>query len=346
MKSVPWHALRGNQTKIIEDSRVRVLDGKFPGGGTGALPRAVGLCILAGTVSSGVGLALGYFGMPIGLVWVCVPAGMLPWWGDSESWKTLAFILLTDISLFLGLGALLWAWQGHDPPPILKLRHYRGGRGLGGSAGVCDTSVMPGNRCVFGRSSMRCKLLVLSILWLAAATLQAQSPRPAPRTLKIAMIAKSSANFVFLSAQRGAEDAARALSQKHGVAIEVMWLTPGREDAAVQAQRISQAVRDGAKAVLISCSDAALLTGPIDAAVDAGLVVMTFDSDAPASKRFAFYGADDADLGDKVMTDLAEQLGGQGQVAILVGSPNAPRRRRRAVSRTVRSRRRWTPRRA
>jgi ribose transport system substrate-binding protein len=177
---------------------------------------------------------------------------------------------------------------------------------------------------------MRCKPLVMSILWLAAATLQAQSPRPATRTLKIAMIGKSLANFVFLSAQRGAEDAARALSQKHGVAIEVASLTPTREDAAVQAERVSQAVRDGAKAVLISCSDAALLTGPIDAAVDAGVAVMTFDSDAPGSKRFAFYGADDADLGDKVMTDLAELMGGQGQVAILAGSPNAPNLRARA----------------
>jgi ribose transport system substrate-binding protein len=177
---------------------------------------------------------------------------------------------------------------------------------------------------------MRCKPLVMSILWLAAATLQAQSPRPATRTLKIAMIGKSLANFVFLSAQRGAEDAARALSQKHGVAIEVAWLTPTREDAAVQAERVSQAVRDGAKAVLISCSDAAVLTGPIDAAVDAGVAVMTFDSDAPGSKRFAFYGADDADLGDKVMADLAELMGGQGQVAILAGSPNAPNLRARA----------------
>jgi ribose transport system substrate-binding protein len=177
---------------------------------------------------------------------------------------------------------------------------------------------------------MRCKPLVLSIFWLAAATVLAPSARPAPRNLKIAMIAKSSANFVFLSAQRGADDAARALSQKHGVPIEVIWLTPAREDAAVQAERVAQAVRDGVKAVLISCSDAALLTAAIDAAVDAGVAVMTFDSDAPGSKRFAFYGADDADLGDKVMTDLAELLGGQGQVAILAGSPNAPNLRARA----------------
>jgi hypothetical protein len=71
------------------------------------LPRAVGLSILAGTISSGVGLALGYVGSPIGSVWVFVLAGMLPW-GDSESWKTLAFILLTNFCFFLGFGALLW----------------------------------------------------------------------------------------------------------------------------------------------------------------------------------------------------------------------------------------------
>src|SRR5258708_30036822 len=132
---------------------------------------------------------------------------------------------------------------------------------------------------------MRCKPLVISIWWLAAATLQARSPRPVPRTLKIGMIAKSSANFVFLSAQRGAEDAARALSQKHGVAIEVTWLTPAREDAAVQAERVSQAVRDGAKAVLISCSDAALLTGPIDAAVDAGVAGLRVSRHGPAAEE-------------------------------------------------------------
>jgi ribose transport system substrate-binding protein len=172
--------------------------------------------------------------------------------------------------------------------------------------------------------------LTTVVVWLGIVALQPQSATPALRNLKIAMIAKSSANFVFLSARRGAEDAARALSQKHGVSIEVVWLTPAREDAAVQAEQVAQAVHDGAQAVLISCSDVATLTAAIDAAVDSGVAVMTFDSDAPGSKRFAFYGADDAELGDKVMTDLAGLLGGQGQVAVMAGSPNAPNLRARA----------------
>ena len=107
------------------------------------------------------------------------------------------------------------------------------------------------------------------------------------------MIAKSSTNPVFLSARTGAEAAAKELSQKSGVPIEIVWLTPPAEDGQVQAQRIAQAVNEGANAMLISCSDAGKVNGAIDDAVASGVAVMTFDSDAPDSKRFAFYGVDD-----------------------------------------------------
>ena len=148
--------------------------------------------------------------------------------------------------------------------------------------------------------------------------------------LRIAMIAKSSTNPVFLSARTGAEAAARELSQKHGVPIEIVWLTPPAEDGQVQAQRIAQAVNEGASAILISCSDAGKVTGAIDDAVGRGVPVMTFDSDAPQSKRFAFYGVDDIKTGQAVMTELAKQMGEKGSVAILAGNQNAPNLRKRA----------------
>ena len=40
---------------------------------------------------------------------------------------------------------------------------------------------------------------------------------------------------------------------------------------------------------------------------------MTFDSDAPESKRFAFYGVDDVETGQAVMDELAKQMGEQGK---------------------------------
>jgi ribose transport system substrate-binding protein len=147
--------------------------------------------------------------------------------------------------------------------------------------------------------------------------------------IKIAMIAKSSTNPVFLSARTGAEAAAKELSQKHNVPIEIVWLTPPAEDGQVQAQRLAQAVNEGATAALISCSDAGKVTGAINDAVARGVPVMTFDSDAPESKRFAFYGVDDMKTGQTVMDELATQMGGKGSIAILAGNQNAPNLRKR-----------------
>ncbi len=149
--------------------------------------------------------------------------------------------------------------------------------------------------------------------------------------LKIAMIAKSSTNPVFLSARTGAEAAARELAEKHGVPIEIAWMTPPGEDGQVQAQRIAQAVNEGASAILISCSDAGKVTGAINDAVARGVPVMTFDSDAPQSSRFAFYGVDDKKTGEAVMRELAPLMQGKGAVAILAGNQNAPNLRNRVL---------------
>lgn len=151
----------------------------------------------------------------------------------------------------------------------------------------------------------------------------------APSALKITMIAKSSTNPVFLSARTGAEAAAKDLSAKHNVKIEIDWRTPSTEDGQVQAQRMSQAVNEGANAILISCSDAGKVTGAINDAVGRGVPVMTFDSDAPQSKRFAYYGVDDIKTGGQVLEELAKLIDGKGKVAILAGNQNAPNLQKR-----------------
>jgi len=58
---------------------------------------------------------------------------------------------------------------------------------------------------------------------------------------------------------------------------------------------------------------------------------MTFDSDAPQSKRFAFYGVDDIKTGEAVMRELAPLMSGKGKVAILAGNQNAPNLRNRVT---------------
>ena len=160
-------------------------------------------------------------------------------------------------------------------------------------------------------------------------TQRAQGGAGNDSAITIALIAKSSSNPVFLAARTGAEAAAKDISEKQGVKVTVNWMTPPQEDGQVQAQRIQQAVNGGADGILISSSDAGKLTGAINDAVDRGVEVMTFDSDVPQSKRFAFYGVDDVKTGAAVMDELAKLLDGKGRVAILAGNQNAPNLQRR-----------------
>jgi ribose transport system substrate-binding protein len=167
------------------------------------------------------------------------------------------------------------------------------------------------------------------LLLLAASLAAALAGSAAERELIIGLVAKSQGNPVFQAARVGAEDAAKALSAKHKMKIKIDWRTPNEEDAQKQAEAIEQLVLAGAEGIAVSCSDANKLTDAINRAVDNGVPVATFDSDAPASKRFVTYGVDDLDCGRQTMEELVKVMGGKGIVAILAGNQNAPNLQRR-----------------
>jgi ribose transport system substrate-binding protein len=143
-------------------------------------------------------------------------------------------------------------------------------------------------------------------------------------TYTIAVIAKSNSNPPFLAAKTGAFDAGKRLSSElEGVTVQVNWQTPPQEDAQLQAQYVEQLVASGIDGIAISVSDANTLNGVLRDAVDKGVVVVTFDSDAPESGRMAYYGVDDKEAGRELMRQLAPMLDGNGTVAVLTGNPAA-----------------------
>ena len=144
------------------------------------------------------------------------------------------------------------------------------------------------------------------------------------RKILIGFIGKSLTNDVFQTAQTGAKDAVKELSVKYNVDVELEIRTPNDEDATKQAEAVESLARSGAEGIAISCSEANTLTSSIDKAVSKGVAVVCFDSDAPNSKRFAFYGTEDRSCGAVIMSELAKLLGGKGTVAILAGNQSAP----------------------
>ncbi len=172
---------------------------------------------------------------------------------------------------------------------------------------------------------------VLNFLLVAAGAAGLALTASAQKSYTIGVVAKSQGNPVFQAARVGAEAAARELSAQHNLKIKIDWRTPNEEDAQKQAEAIEQLVLAGAAGIAVSCSDANKLTDAINSAVKNGVPVATFDSDAPASKRFVCYAVDDEQCGQRVMDELAKVMGGKGIVAILAGNPNAPNLQKRVA---------------
>src|SRR5437763_5776844 len=172
---------------------------------------------------------------------------------------------------------------------------------------------------------------ILSLLVASALSLGIWSSiaAPAKKSYTLGVVAKSQNNRVFQAARVGAEEAAKDLGAKHGISIKIDWRTPNEEDAQKQAEAIDQLVLAGATGIAVSCSDANKLTDAINSAVKNGVPVATFDSDAPASKRFVTFGIDDVKCGEQVMDELAKIMDGKGVIAILAGNQNAPNLQKR-----------------
>lgn len=144
------------------------------------------------------------------------------------------------------------------------------------------------------------------------------------KKIVIGMVAKSQSNAVFQAALVGAQDAAKELGPKYDADVTIDWQTPADEDAQKQAQAVEALTGAAVQGIAVSCSEARTLTPAIDKAVRAGIPVMCFDSDAPKSKRFAYYGTDDIACGKEVMQNLAKAMGEKGTIAILAGNQSAP----------------------
>ena len=149
------------------------------------------------------------------------------------------------------------------------------------------------------------------------------------KKIVIGIVAKSQSNAVFQAAHKGAQDAAKELGDKFNATIEVDIRTPTDEDATKQAEAIEALTRAGVDGIAVSCSEAATVTPAINKAIDKGIAVMCFDSDAPDSKRFAYYGTDDISCGQRVMDELARAMNDTGTIAILAGNQSAPNLQKR-----------------
>lgn len=136
--------------------------------------------------------------------------------------------------------------------------------------------------------------------------------------ITIAVVPKALDNAIFLDAKFAAEEFGKE------VGITIQWEGSTTSDAASQVNIIESLIERQVDGILISCNDADALKDVIDRAVDAGIVVGTFDSDSPNSKRAFYCGTDNYAIGKVAAEYMMEYLPEGGKVAILTGILGAP----------------------
>jgi ribose transport system substrate-binding protein len=177
------------------------------------------------------------------------------------------------------------------------------------------------------------KRLGVFLIVAALAVVAACSGEKAPATTtggdtakpryRFAVIPKALDIPVFNYAKVGAERAAKELGN-----VDIEWRAPDTADQLRQKEILESFITQRVDGIAISTLNGDFLTETINRAMDAGIPVVTWDSDAPKSKRIAYYGVDDYDGGRILGEEAIKLLNGKGTVAMItaIGATNLQRR--------------------
>ena len=170
---------------------------------------------------------------------------------------------------------------------------------------------------------MRRWVVLIAVAAIAACGGNSKQQAPGKQRLRFAVIPKSLDIPVFNYAKIGAERKARELGD-----VDILWNAPTNADQLKQKEILESYITQRVDGIAISALNGDFLTDTINRAVDAGIPVVTWDSDAPNSKRIAFYGVDDLASGRIMGEQTIKLLNGKGKVAIItsMGATNLQRR--------------------
>jgi rhamnose transport system substrate-binding protein len=136
--------------------------------------------------------------------------------------------------------------------------------------------------------------------------------------LAITFLPKNLGNPYFDTSSAGAEE---AITEFDGTFAEV---GPAEATPDSQVSYINTLTQQGVGAIAVSANDPEAICDALNEARDAGVKVVTFDSDTNPECRDLFINQATAEGIAKVQIDLiAEQIGGAGEIAILSASANA-----------------------
>jgi ribose transport system substrate-binding protein len=134
--------------------------------------------------------------------------------------------------------------------------------------------------------------------------------------ITIAVVPKVAVPF-FDDCNTGAQAAADALG------VGYQWVVPQNTQGATQVKIMEDLIARQVSGIAISVNEPKSVEGVIQQAIDAGIKVVTFDSDSAGSARSLYIGTINKQAGVTMGNSMAEKLGGKGKVAIITGQLGA-----------------------
>ena len=133
------------------------------------------------------------------------------------------------------------------------------------------------------------------------------------KKLKVAFVPKLQGSPYFEAMDAGAKQASGALGD-----VDWLYQGPTSADAAAQAQIVRSFIQQKVDALIVAPNDPDSMAPLMKQAQDAGIKVLTSDTDAPNSVREAFVNQATADgIGNTTAETLMKAMGGKGKWAIV-----------------------------
>lgn len=121
----------------------------------------------------------------------------------------------------------------------------------------------------------------------------------------------------FNATTEGAENTAAEIGN-----IEILAKGSTTGDVQQQIEIMENLITMGVDGIAIGCTDSDALTPVINKAIEKGIQVVSFDTDAPDSNRAGYIGTDNFSAGQHMGRVAAELLDGKGKVLISTGTPS------------------------
>ena len=141
---------------------------------------------------------------------------------------------------------------------------------------------------------------------------------------RVGIIGRDNEDTIYQAAHLGAIDAARALSEKYSIDVELLIATPKTSQGGSQPTSLAELFIEDADGFIISPSSKDIVASSVEFALQQGQEVVFFESNLPDLAPLASIVADEEAAGQLAARAILEKLPTKARVAILTSENPSP----------------------